>query len=59
MQKQPLPPMTLKRLNEIEEHCDNCCSDDPPWHEIVEVFDALRDLLKEKKRENKNKNKRG
>ena len=36
-----------KRLDEIQEACDNCCNDDPPWNLIQDAFDLAQELLDE------------
>ena len=36
-----------KRLDEIQEACDESASDDPPWQMIQDAFDLAQELLEE------------
>ena len=36
-----------KRLDEIQDACDSCPSDDPPWGMIQDAFDLAQELLEE------------
>ena len=35
------------RLDEIQDACDECPSDDPPWQLIQDAFDLAQELLEE------------
>ena len=40
------------RLAEIEDACESCATDDPPWGMIQDAFDLLDEALTELRNEN-------
>ena len=36
-----------KRLDEIQQACENCLSGDPPWNMIDDALDLAHELLEE------------